>query len=78
MDDWSGVPVTSIFGADEGEFFIHRNIAGLVPLYNADGIPWHLGGGRGRGHSWRCETRRVSHVWTWLGVWDFKGLGWGT
>ena len=26
----SRVPVTSIFGADEGEFFIHRNIAGLL------------------------------------------------
>jgi carbonic anhydrase len=33
----SRVPVTSIFGADEGEFFIHRNIAGLVPPYNPDG-----------------------------------------
>ncbi|WP_112311665.1 carbonic anhydrase [Pseudogemmobacter bohemicus] len=33
----SRVHVTSIFGADEGEFFIHRNIAGLVPPYTADG-----------------------------------------
>ncbi len=33
----SRVHVTSIFGADEGEFFIHRNIASLVPPYNADG-----------------------------------------
>lgn len=33
----SRVPVTAIFGADEGEFFIHRNIAGLVPPYNPDG-----------------------------------------
>jgi carbonic anhydrase len=31
------VHVTSIFGADEGEFFIHRNIANLVPPYNPDG-----------------------------------------
>jgi carbonic anhydrase len=31
------VHVTSIFGADEGEFFIHRNIAGLVPPYTPDG-----------------------------------------
>ena len=33
----SRVHVTSIFGADEGEFFIHRNIAGLVPSYQPDG-----------------------------------------
>ena len=33
----SRVHVTSIFGADEGEFFIHRNIAGLVPPFTPDG-----------------------------------------
>ena len=33
----SRVHVTSIFGADEGEFFIHRNIANLVPQYFPDG-----------------------------------------
>ena len=33
----SRVHVTSIFGADEGEFFIHRNIANLVPAYRPDG-----------------------------------------
>lgn len=33
----SRVHVTSIFGADQGEFFIHRNIAALVPPYNPDG-----------------------------------------
>ena len=33
----SRLPVTSIFGADEGEFFVHRNIAGLVPPCNPDG-----------------------------------------
>jgi len=33
----SRVHVTSIFGADEGEFFIHRNIANLVPPHNPDG-----------------------------------------
>ncbi len=33
----SRVHVTSIFGADQGEFFLHRNIANLVPPYNPDG-----------------------------------------
>ncbi len=33
----SRVHVTSIFGADEGEFFIHRNIANLVPPHTPDG-----------------------------------------
>lgn len=33
----SRVHVTSIFGADQGEFFIHRNIANLVPAYSPDG-----------------------------------------
>jgi len=33
----SRVHVTSIFGADQGEFFIHRNIANLVPPHDADG-----------------------------------------
>lgn len=33
----SRVHVTSIFGAQEGEFFIHRNIANLVPPYSPDG-----------------------------------------
>jgi len=33
----SRIHVTSIFGADEGEFFIHRNIANLVPQYSPDG-----------------------------------------
>ena len=32
----SRVHATSIFGANEGYFFIHRNIANLVPSYSAD------------------------------------------
>lgn len=34
----SRVHVTSIFGADTGEFFIHRNVANLVPPYAPDGL----------------------------------------
>lgn len=33
----SRVHVTAIFGADQGEFFIHRNVANLVPPYAPDG-----------------------------------------
>ncbi|MCV2894917.1 carbonic anhydrase [Lentibacter sp. XHP0401] len=33
----SRVHVTSVFGADQGEFFLHRNIANLVPPYKPDG-----------------------------------------
>ena len=33
----SRVHATAIFGSETGEFFIHRNIANLVPLYNPDG-----------------------------------------
>ena len=33
----SRIQVTSIFGADQGEFFIHRNIANLIPPYKPDG-----------------------------------------
>jgi len=32
----SRIHPTSIFGVDEGEFFIHRNIANLVPPYSKD------------------------------------------
>ena len=35
----SRVHVTSIFGAEQGEFLIHRNIANLVPAYLPDGEP---------------------------------------
>ncbi len=33
----SRVHVTSVFGAEQGEFFIHRNIANLVPSFEPDG-----------------------------------------
>ena len=32
----SRVNVNSIFGTEAGEFFIHRNIANLVPPYSTD------------------------------------------
>ncbi len=54
----SRVHVTSIFGADQGEFFIHRNIANLVPPYET--------GGRHHGTSAAVEyavmTLKVAHV----------------
>lgn len=33
----SRVHVTALFGADQGEFFLHRNIANLVPPFKPDG-----------------------------------------
>ena len=33
----SRVQAMSLFGAESGDFFIHRNIANLIPPYNADG-----------------------------------------
>ena len=33
----SRVHVTSIFGAEEGDFFIHRNVANLVPPFSPNG-----------------------------------------
>ncbi|MEP0963204.1 MAG: carbonic anhydrase [Roseobacter sp.] len=33
----SRVHVSALFGADQGELFIHRNIASLVPSYEPDG-----------------------------------------
>lgn len=33
----SRVHVTAMFGADQGEFFLHRNIANLVPPFAPDG-----------------------------------------
>ena len=33
----SRIHATSIFGADPGEFFIHRNIGNLIPPYKPDG-----------------------------------------
>ncbi len=54
----SRVHVTSIFGADQGEFFIHRNIANLIPPAES--------GGRHHGTSAAVEyavtALKVSHL----------------
>lgn len=54
----SRVHVTSIFGADQGEFFIHRNIANLVPPYNPDG-EYH---GTSAAVEYAVTTLKVAHV----------------
>lgn len=54
----SRVHVTSIFGADQGEFFIHRNIANLVPPYNPDG-EYH---GTSAAVEYAVATLHVAHV----------------
>ena len=54
----SRVHVTSIFGADEGEFFIHRNVANLVPPYNPDG-EYH---GTSAAVEYAVTGLRVAHI----------------
>ena len=54
----SRVHVASIFGADHGEFFIHRNIANLVPPYNPDG-EYH---GTSAAVEYAVTSLKVAHV----------------
>lgn len=54
----SRVHVTSIFGADEGEFFIHRNVANLVPPYNPDG-EYH---GTSAAVEYAVTSLKVAHI----------------
>lgn len=54
----SRVHVTSIFGADTGEFFIHRNIANLVPAYAPDGEPH----GTSAAVEYAVTTLKVAHL----------------
>ncbi|MDP2738641.1 MAG: carbonic anhydrase [Pseudorhodobacter sp.] len=54
----SRVHVTSIFGADRGEFFIHRNIASLVPPYAPDG-DYH---GTSAAVEYAVSTLKVAHL----------------
>ncbi len=54
----SRVHVTSIFGADQGEFFIHRNIANLVPPYAPDGEQH----GTSAAVEYAVNTLKVAHM----------------
>jgi len=54
----SRLHVTSIFGADSGEFFIHRNIANLVPPYNPNG-DHH---GTSAAIEYAVKVLKVSHI----------------
>lgn len=54
----SRVHVTSIFGADQGEFFVHRNIANLVPPHAPDGQQH----GTSAAVEYAVTTLRVAHL----------------
>ena len=54
----SRVHVTSIFGADQGEFFIHRNIANLVPPFSPDG-DYH---GTSAAVEYAVKALKVAHI----------------
>ena len=54
----SRVHVTAIFGAEQGEFFIHRNIANLVPAYLPDGEPH----GTSAAVEYAVTALKVSHI----------------
>ena len=54
----SRVHVTSIFGADSGEFFIHRNIANLVPPHAPDGLQH----GTSAAVEYAVRSLRVAHL----------------
>ena len=54
----SRIHATSMFGADRAEFFIHRNIANLVPPYNPDGDDH----GTSAAVEYAVKTLHVSHI----------------
>ncbi len=54
----SRVHVTALFGADQGEFFIHRNIANLVPPHNPDGHHH----GTSAAVEYAVQSLKVSHL----------------
>ncbi len=54
----SRIHATSIFGANIGEFFIHRNIANLVPPYKPDGDHY----GTYAAIEYAVKTLKVAHI----------------
>ena len=54
----SRVHVTAIFGSDTGEFFIHRNVANLVPPFSPDGD--YLG--TSAAVEYAVTTLKVAHI----------------
>ena len=54
----SRVHVTSVFGADQGEFFLHRNIANLVPPYVTDGAQH----GTSAAVEYAVQALKVAHI----------------
>jgi len=54
----SRVHATSIFGSDTGEFFIHRNVANLVPPFSPDG-DYH---GTSAAVEYAVTTLKVAHI----------------
>ena len=54
----SRVHVTSIFGSDAGEFFIHRNIANLVPPFKKD-QDYH---GTSAAIEYAVKTLKIPHI----------------
>lgn len=54
----SRVNVISVFGADQGELFIHRNIANLVPPHDADGHHH----GTSAAIEYAVNTLKISHL----------------
>ena len=68
----SRIHATSIFGAEEGEFFVHRNIANIVPPYSLDGINY----GTSAAIEYAIKELKVNHL-VILGHNDCGGIKYG-
>ena len=68
----SRIHATSIFGAEEGEFFVHRNIANIVPPYSLDGINY----GTSAAIEYAIKELKVNHLII-LGHNDCGGIKYG-